>query len=207
LVDGADGSLYHFTGTDLSSLTDNGAVFSGQGSGWEQFVRKPSIDQQQVNGQWIVYYDGRQGFATSEHGAIGRVETADFATFTNRQQVLAPALWWEQTDQVSPSVVRVNDLLVMAYSGFNSTAFGGSPFAHWIGVAKSSDDGLTWTKLPEQVPIIVPEQADSQASVDDPSLYWDGTNLDFVFVTRGAAVDADITHVRGGAALLDWITV
>lgn len=200
------GSFYHFSGTDLQSLTDNGQVFAGQGTGWETAVRHPYIATTKVGDDWAVYYDGRDNGATSGFGAIGVVYTADFATFTERQQVLdVSALWFEATDVGAPAVWRREGKWEMVYAGFDDNTRTDGKVPHYFGLAHS-DDGTTWTKIPEQVPIFVQNRTaalDTLDAINTPELFDDGTGIFLYYLARpGIGINA----VEVGQAFLDSIT-
>jgi hypothetical protein len=198
LVDGADGSLYHFTGTDLASLTDNGAVFNGVAETWEAAIRHPDIAETKVGDAWAVYYDARAGSPTSGNGSIGRTLTEDFSTFTDRTEVFtASDLWWMVTDVGAPSSKFRNDQWELAFAGFNDNAKINDS-NHYIGVAKSANG--TSFELATEFPILVPQRTVSNFSVDNPELFDDGSNLYLYFVARSANVDADIAAVQLGDA-------
>lgn len=203
LVDGGNGSLYHFTGSSLGSLTDNGSVYSGEGTGNLDFARHPAIDPVKSGGKWRVFFDGRDTSATSGIGAIGMVTTADFSTWDTATEIISSRdFWWAKTDVGAPAYQLIDGVDVLLFAGFNED-LPDVANPHWIGIAKSTDGGSTWTV--GEYPILAGDLDDSSLSVDNPELFYDGTDRWLYFTSRDAGQDGDIMRVEVGSAFDSFV--
>jgi len=136
------GSFCLATGTTLESLTKYSAsddpVFSGQGSGWEEYVRHPSLYK--VGSTYHMYYDGREGSAKSETGAIGHATSSDLITWTRdaKNPILVPRVEdWEDYDLTTPCFAVINNIKYLFYAGYGGS--GAPDYTHKIGYAITTD--------------------------------------------------------------------
>lgn len=203
LVDSAVDGIYHFTGTDLTALTDNGQVYTGHGTGNLEFARHPCILPYKVGGNWRVFFDGRAGTWSSEFGAVGMVDTADFAIWGTAVEVMnSESWWWTATDVGAPSVKVINGTVAGLFAGYNDALLN-TQFPHWIGAAKSTDNGATWTYLPEHVPVLSGNET-ATVGVESPEWFDDGTDQWIYFVSKTVTA-ASIAKVKVGSDLLAFL--
>jgi hypothetical protein len=105
---------------------------------------------------------------------------------------------WEDLSVLMPSVLEIRDTLHMWYAGFSAAEESG------IGHVFSTDDGLTWTKNPEN-PVLKtgPEGSWDELRVYVPSVVYDETNSIFHLWYVGA--DASGHEESGYASSTDGI--
>lgn len=176
LVESGAGVWYHFSGSDLASLTDNGAVFDNTDITFATaFPRHVNIMPDKIGGAWRIYGDYRTGSATSGFGGMFVTTTTDFSTFTTPVEatIAGNNQWYYRDDQASPCVIRKNGLYQLLFSGFHDTIPERTEAPHWLGFAYSSD-GLTFRTLTPDAPILGMTSDNDTESCEQPLWHDDG---------------------------------
>jgi len=142
------GQLCYAYGDDLTNLTKHSAndspVFSGLGTGWEQWVRLPGLYK--IGSTYHLFYDGRQDTATGEIGAIGHATSTDMINWIRDENnpIIEPGDYpFEASDVNSPELVVIDGSYYLFYGGYMG---GGTPYYHDIGYAETDINLQTFTK-------------------------------------------------------------
>jgi len=144
-----------------NGITDNDyAVLSGRPNNWDKVLE--TVDVIKVGSEYWMYYtgyrDGESDNAIVENYQIGLAISIDggFSFVRHVSSVGAPLIpldvnpaGRDRHAMTSPSVTKKDGKFYMSYTGWNTTnGFTGTGAGFWV-VGATSNDGITWNKLPD----------------------------------------------------------
>ena len=188
------GVINYAYGTSLASLTKyaGNPVLSGDGVGWEVYVRHPWVIK--VGVTYHMFYDGRNTAPAGWDGGIGHATSTDRVTWVRdsaNNPLLSPqGAGWESSDVGAPSVAFINNRFYMAYDGYDGT---GAPWPHMIGLAVS-DDLSTWTRDSDNPVIGYAGRTWNAIMTSTPSLTLYDDDLYIYFHGRDLSLVSDIGY-------------
>ncbi len=144
----------------------NPIIHGGNSGQWNYALRDPAVIYE--DGIYKVWFEGRNGYPS----AIGYATSTDGFSWTmhpgNPIIIHGPSGSWEEQGVGEPTVVRVNGIYHMIYTGYTNQLLGRLGYA-------SSLDGITWQKYANNPVLQLGKPGEwDQHHVASPALLYEG---------------------------------